>query len=162
MKKDRTRSKGETRLYNVLFPVWFLFLIPSVWLLIIPANFVIDSLVLLAALVRMKLPDKKEIYTRSILRIFCVGFAADCIAALLLLGAAFLVDRAGLPFSLFGGIGCVIGSLPFIALAGWLIYRLNRKYSFQKTGLPEDRVRKISLVLAIATAPYVMMIPTYW
>ena len=39
--------KRDEKLYNVLFPLWFLLLVPISWLIVIPANFVIDPLALL-------------------------------------------------------------------------------------------------------------------
>ena len=42
--------KRELRLYNVIFPIWLLFLFPVVLILVIPANLSVDSLVLLLTL----------------------------------------------------------------------------------------------------------------
>ena len=40
-------TKNNLRLYNILFPIWLFWLWPTViWLVILPANFVIDTLVL--------------------------------------------------------------------------------------------------------------------
>jgi len=44
-------KKGQTKLYNVLFPIWMFYFLPTVvWLILLPGNFLIDSLVLLAAM----------------------------------------------------------------------------------------------------------------
>lgn len=37
------RHSGRVKLRNVLFPIWFLYLYPPLWLYVIPANFLIDS-----------------------------------------------------------------------------------------------------------------------
>lgn len=37
--------KKDMKLYNVIFPIWMLFFLPPVRLVVLPANFVIDSLV---------------------------------------------------------------------------------------------------------------------
>lgn len=42
--------KKEVRLYNVLLPVWLLWIFPQVWLVILPGNLLIDCLVLTGAL----------------------------------------------------------------------------------------------------------------
>ena len=161
-RRERTGGKRGTVLYNLLFPVWFLYLIPRVWLFIIPANFIIDSLVLLAALHVLKIPGKMEIYRRSILKIWGIGFLSDLLSAGLLFLLGWILTILDAPFTPFGGLACVLISLPFIGLAGWLIFRLNRRFSFRGTELAGDRIRRICLVLALATAPYLMMIPTYW
>ena len=91
------RSKS-VRLYNVLFPIWFLmYLFPS-WLppVMLVFNFAFDTLVLALA-----------------------------------------------------------------ALAGLLIYWFNRRLSFRRTGLPAQTIHKLCLALAVATAPYTMLIPLY-
>ena len=43
----RLNSKGVFRLHNVIFPIWLLVWIPSwLWLFLIPANLLVDGLVL--------------------------------------------------------------------------------------------------------------------
>ena len=42
--------KREVRLYNVIFPVWLMFLFPQIWLIALPGNLVIDVLVLAVTL----------------------------------------------------------------------------------------------------------------
>ena len=41
------RKKKSTKLYNILFPIWMLVMVPSIWLIALPVNFVVDSVVLL-------------------------------------------------------------------------------------------------------------------
>ena len=48
------RSKSVT-LYNVLFPIWMILLFPQMWLIVLPGNFLIDSLVLLASMAFLKM-----------------------------------------------------------------------------------------------------------
>ena len=80
--------KRKNRLYNVLFPAWFLMLIPTVWLIVLPGNFLIDSLVLVAAMFALKTGEKKQFYKKHILKIFLFGLLADAI------GSVFLVVMA--------------------------------------------------------------------
>ena len=49
--------KRETKLYNVMFPVWFLLILPASWIVVIPANFVIDLLALFLTMKFCKMPD---------------------------------------------------------------------------------------------------------
>ena len=52
--------------------------------------------------------------------------------------------------------------LPGIALAGVFIYLLNRHFPFGKCGLEAETIRKLSLALALFTAPYSMLWPIEW
>lgn len=36
--------KKEVRLYNVLFPIWLLWIFPQVWRFLLPGNLLIDCL----------------------------------------------------------------------------------------------------------------------
>ena len=45
---------------------------------------------------------------------------------------------------------------------GLLLINRNRRFPFRKTGLDEGQVKKLSLALAIATAPYTLLIPIEW
>lgn len=47
-----------------------------------------------------------------------------------------------------------------IVVAGFCIYYFNSRISFKNTGLPENTIKKISLYLAIFTAPYIVLIPS--
>lgn len=42
--------KKQIRLYNIILPIWLLIVLPQVWLIVLPANLIIDGLVLLLTL----------------------------------------------------------------------------------------------------------------
>ena len=47
--------KRDVKLYNVMFPLWMFFLLPTVvWLIILPVNFAVDTLVVLLVLGRLE------------------------------------------------------------------------------------------------------------
>ena len=50
----------DVKLYNVLFPFWMLLMFPITWAIVLPGNFIIDSLVLIISLLLLKIPDKKQ------------------------------------------------------------------------------------------------------
>ena len=64
------KNKNSVKLYNVLFPFWMLLLFPQMWLVILPGNFIIDSLVLIIGMSALKIADKKQWYKKHILKIF--------------------------------------------------------------------------------------------
>lgn len=165
----------KNRLYNVMFPLWFLMLWPMAWLLVLPVNFGIDSAVLLLACACLKLGDKKRVWKASILKIWLFGFAADLLAgALLLLATVFpnFLGQAGdwwneqiagpITANPFSSVWALLFVLLMVAFAGLIIYLLNRRFSFRKLDLPARTVHRLSLTLAIVTAPYVLLVPTVW
>ena len=154
--------KKEIRLYNVLFPIWMFFVLPTpLWALILPANFAIDSLVLWLSARHYKLERPFQIWEHSIARIWLVGFLSDFIGAALIFGLMLLIDSSRLSWDTFHFPGTTLLSLPGVALAGWLIYLLNKRYAFRKCELDAETIRRLSLLLAIFTAPYAMLIPLY-
>ena len=65
-------NKKEVKLYNILLPIWILVFWPSwLWLILIPANYLIDRLVLRWSLGEM--PDKGAFCRKHTWKI---GFAA--------------------------------------------------------------------------------------
>ena len=155
------------KLYNVLFPLWMLILLPVTWLVVIPANFLIDSLVLILALHFWIKKPIKEIWKKSIIKVFVFGFLSDFV------GAGFLL--AGLYASAYLDFGTVFEEtcngptsfggfllLLFAAfLSGICIYFADLKFAFKKLELETAEKKKLALALAIATAPYTFFIPLY-
>lgn len=157
----------KNKLYNVIFPIWFLILFPTTWLLAFPANFVIDSLVLVLAMFVFKIENKKKVYCSSIIKVWLLGFCADIIGSMLLLVTQFFpsdgiflaITQAAVwnPFSNRIGF-CYIVMAVLIAMLA--IYFFNVKFSFRKAGLEEKVIKKIAMVLAIVTAPYFFFYPS--
>ena len=92
--------KKEVRLYNVIFPFWFMLLAwpalvywPPGLALVMLANFAIDSLVLAVAAWRLRLPEKFKLWRRSIWMVWLLGFLCDAAGALLVAGLCFLVEE---------------------------------------------------------------------
>ena len=54
------KPKKEIRLYNVILPIWMLWIVPPLWLIILPANFIIDFTVFYFTLKFMKLDNRFE------------------------------------------------------------------------------------------------------
>jgi hypothetical protein len=166
-------SKNGITLYNVIFPVWFLLLFPLSWLIILPANLLIDSLVLILSLKTFKQPIKAA-WKRAILPVWAFGFLADITGAgLLLLTQVVDSDSAVfrwlyenvfnyVAFNPFRSIWSVLVVLVAIAVSGILIYFLNYKVSFKKLEIENNQKKKLAVALAVFTAPWVMLIPSSW
>lgn len=172
--------KRDVRLYNIIFPLWLLLLFPVSWLAVLPANFLVDSLVLLAAAWLLKVPEKGLLYKRSILKVWGLGFAADLLGSGALLGVFLLASDLGATVSrsgddsfldgFFEGLMSAWYKNPLsavlvpgaVVLAGWLIYVFNKNVTFKKQPLEEPVKKRLALALAVFTAPYALLIPTAW
>lgn len=69
--------KKDVKLYNVLFPLWLLLLFPRMWLIVLPGNFIIDSIVLLVTTSIMRIEGKWEFFKMFILKVYIFGICAE-------------------------------------------------------------------------------------
>ncbi len=155
------------KLYNVIFPVWLLYFFPLTWFFVIPANFVIDSLVLLAGMYLLNIENKKEFYKKNIIWVFIFGFAADFVGA----GVLFLSQVFGeiewvyeyltapLAMNPYDNIYSLLYTIAAVIISGVFIYIFNRFISFRKSSDIKNK-RILSLILAVVTAPYLFLVPT--
>ena len=159
MKKD-----NSIRLYNVMFPIWFFFFFPIAWLLILPVNFGVDSLVLMLSARKQQVEDRKALWKKHILPVWGIGFLSDLIGAALLFPIFLLIGESPLVDGFLNPVlfpGATITAIPGVILAGFMIYFLNKKLTFRKSTLDAAVIHKLCLHLAIFTAPYTMLIPLY-
>jgi hypothetical protein len=169
--QDNLVQNRSITLYNVMFPIWFLLVFPVAWLVVVPANFVIDSLVLLAGLSWLGIDGKKDVYRRAIVRIVAFGFLSDLAGALLLF--ATVLSSSVLPTSqLLGDVQRAVSMDPWshplgllivtaaVAIAGALIYALNLRFALAGTKLAPPTKRRLCVVLAVVTAPWVFYVPS--
>lgn len=138
------------KLYNILFPIWLLFLVPTIWLIAIPLNFIIDSIILFISMKVLKIEDKKNFYLKHIFFIFLFGFLSDMLGALMLLTITVISSNiSGLELWL-----ALIG----VVVASFFIFFFNYSFTFRK--IEEEQRRKLSLIFALFTAPIAFLIPT--
>ena len=147
--------------YNLIFPVYMIMLLsPVLWVFMIIGNFLVDSLVLLATIAILGNINSLRIWKSSIFRIVCFGFLSDLAGSLLNAILAFTVlSDFYVGMTPYSWPGCALLALPAILTAAILIYILNSRFAFRKTGLSLTICRKLALSLAVFTSPWVMMIP---
>jgi len=164
------------RLYNIIFPIWILFLFPQFWFLAIPLNYGIDLLVTGFSLKKQQITPRKPILKKVILRVWIAGFLADGIGGLLLFSVNFLPVSSTTAFGRFWYDRFIYGVMmdPFssffalawvllcTAVSGWFIYLFNSRWSFETSGLSKEVIRKTAKMLAVCTAPYLFLLPTVW
>ena len=150
------------RLYNILFPVWLFYLLPTgVWLIILAANFLIDSVVLYFGSKYLRIREYIPLWRRSILRICGIGFVSDFLGALLILAIELIRNELCPEWNTFYFPEATLIAIPGVAISAVCIYFLDRRYAFMKTDLDELAIIKLSRILAVFTAPYAMLIPLY-
>ena len=160
-------KRKSTRLYNLFFPVWLLFLHPALIAAALPINFGIDLLVVYLTLRAMNIENKKELLKAKAWRTWLFGFAADGIGGVILL----ILSQIPVTYDIFGldlylnpfrSVQALLIMLAVMALVGYLIYLFNRKFVYRDTDLTDKQQRSICLALAIATTPYFYLLPTVW
>lgn len=155
-------KKKNVRLYNLVFPFWFLYLFPMpLWLIVLPANFAIDSLVLYCSARRQEIGSRLELWKQTILSVWGIGFLCDFIGAAFTFGLYLPLNEIPDMIPLITFPGTTLISIPGLILAGVLIYFLNKKFSFRKSDLTPEQIHKLCLHLALWTAPYTMLIPAF-
>lgn len=164
----------EIKLYNMLFPIWFLLFFPPVILITLIGNFIIDSLVLVACYYVFKVVDAKinlkTFYKSNIIKVWVFGFLADIIGAGLLLVIAFFGEDYGMsydlimaisydPFSMMWAVAIILLSMTVSAV---LIFIFNYKITFKRLIVEKQLRFKIALTIAIITMPWTFLLPTKW
>ena len=164
--------KKEVRVYNLIFPIWMLIIFPLAWWVILPANFIIDSIVVLVGFMIFGIKNKYKQYKACIVKVWLFGFVADFIGAGFLMmvssGDKFLkVDHrwwydniyypiAYSPFKTTWSVA-IIGVV--VAIVAILIYLFNVKITLKKLDITLNEKRKIALLMSVITAPYLFFLP---
>ena len=145
--------KKDIKLYNVLFPFWMMLLFPQLWLIVLPGNFIIDSIVLVASMYCLKIQNKKEFYKNKILQIFGFGILSDVVGS-----AYMLIMMIGLQVGRMGDEWYL--TVPALIISAVCIFILNYFVTFKKC---DKHLRlKLALIFAIVTAPYTFLVPSSW
>ena len=145
--------KTDVRLYNLIFPVWLMLTIPLVWLIVLPLNFIVDSLVLVISMKKLRIDNKKDFYKRHIFKIFWFGILADIIGAFIIFSLFYFFNIGSLGDELYL-------TTPGLIVALFMIFILNYYVSFKEL---DNKLRfRLALIYALVTAPYTFLIPLYW
>lgn len=163
----------QIKVYNLIFPIWFLLFFPPVILITLVGNFIIDSLVILACFYAFKLASTqtlKEFYSKNILKVWGFGFLADIIGAAILLLTYTTGDSLGLPYEIISAISYDLFSHPIaviiiifsMLISGFFIFLFNYKITF-KNQIEDKKIRlKVALTIAIITIPWTFLISAKW
>lgn len=164
--------KQEVRLYNVILPIWILWLFPQLFVIVVPANLLVDCLVLTAALAALKHQNKRAVVKKLWWKFWLLGFAADFIGVIFLFPSAFLPSllsdapwsydvSAAMIANPFRHPAALLWTLAGIALAGVCIYFFDKR-AMKKCQLLTGREKHIvALTMAVVTAPWLFLVPMY-
>ena len=154
-------KKNDIRLYNVLFPIWFMYLLLTpFWLILLPVNFAVDSLVIYLSAREQGIGGRLELWKKSILSVWLFGFLSDFLGAAVTFILSLVLDAIS-DVMLYTFPGSTLISIPGLILAGVLIYFFNKKLSFRESDLTPEQIHRLCLHLALWTAPYTMLIPAF-
>lgn len=169
-------KKNSIKLYNVIFPIWLLWMIPTTWFVVLPANFLIDLLVVVLTMKYLKIQDIKTNAKSVILKVWIFGFIADFIGTIGMF-LSVLIDfdyETAIGQWWYNNITNAVALNPFeniysilwvalcVILTAIIIYIFNKKICLKKLNILDEQKRKIALSLAIFTAPYLFYLPTAW
>ena len=170
--------KKDTKLYNMIMPIWLLVIFPFTWVVILPLNYLIDTLVLKLTMKKLNVEKRKEIYKMTILKTWIYGFLGDFIGAAVILVVSWgLYDIVNLETA-FGAVVEQMSMVmlnPFdnvfsfsialiaIIVASYFIYLFNYRFAlkkaFEEGYIDESTKKKIAISMAVFKAPYVFFLP---
>ncbi|MGE4353580.1 MAG: hypothetical protein AB7D36_05800 [Oscillospiraceae bacterium] len=167
-------KKGE-KLYNMIFPVWLLWLIPITWIVVLPANFLLDLAVILSTMKYLKITEIKQKSKSVIFKTWILGFIADFIGTFFMLSVSLIDSKLSLDtafgkwwyynmnavtYSPLDNIYSILWTAICVVITALFIYLLNYKICFKKLEIEDALKKKLALSLAIFTAPYLFFLPT--
>ena len=146
------------------------------WLFTLPANFIVDLTVSAATLRLSGARGIKKALKTSIVQTWLWGFAADFAGGAMMLAPELVRSFCdGGPFRVWldclardltvnpaGSLSSMLWTLASIALSGFVIYRKNYNVCFRRAELTDAQRRRVSLALALFTAPWLFLLPAKW
>ena len=176
--------KRSATLYNIIMPVWLLLgFIPYLWPVVLLGNYAIDSLVLYLGMKWIGLAEKKPFYKAHIGKVWGCGFLGDLPGVLLMLLPTFAQEwlwqpgaqasqnalwhffhdqLSALLWNPFANAFSALWALLAVGVSGVSIYWLNRKLGYRHTPLEPGQAKRLSLLMAALTAPWLFLLPASW
>lgn len=163
-----------TKLYNLIFPIWLIWLVPITWIIVLPGNFIIDLLVVTLTMKYLKVENVKANVKQVILKVYLFGFLADFIGTIIMLLSNLLdFDQTtsfgkwwhnyivhAVSYNPLDNIYSILWVTICVILTGILIYLFNNYWCLKKANLTPVERKKVALSLALFTAPYLFYMPT--
>jgi len=161
------------KLYNIIFPIWLLWIFPTTWLFIMPANLLFDALIIVLTLKVLKISNIKTILKTVIWRTWICGFLADFVGCLILFSVNIIKfspenplhwwwndNMMAINYNAFTNVYVFILMTFAVFISAYLIYWFNSRFCLREALISPQERQKLSISLAIFTAPYVFYLPT--
>lgn len=156
--------KREIRLYNVIFPIWILWMLPPAWLVVLPGNLLIDGAVLFLSLTALKCPDRGARMRWLLPPFWICGFLADFAGTVWMCLGLFVSELSG-GWNLYCPLehpAAFVWTFSAVALSSACIYALDSFFlRGELSPLPERERRRTALTMAVVTAPWTFFIPLF-
>lgn len=162
-------KKNNIELYNIIMPLWLLYLFPSMWFIVIPSNFVLDLLFLTVAMKIVGTSNLLINIKKTILKTWILGFVADFIGCMVMIpmglgefgnGNAIVSQiREHLMVNPCSNTYSFIWTTLCVLVAAAFIYLFNYKIALKETELDIKQRKKVAIFMAIFTAPYLFFFP---
>lgn len=168
----------NTKLYNMILPPFMLFaFLPTLWIISLVGNFIIDSLVLIIVSVIIYKTVNWKLYKKSVLLVWLFGFIADFVGVVYLILMGFLLpakyyggndDLAkqflsgiylAVSHSTYDSIWGVLFIVSGIFVSAVFIFIFDYFFAFNNTELSKKQKIYAALAFAIFTAPYAFLLP---
>lgn len=161
----------QTKVYDVIFPIWILLFFPPVIILSLIGNLLIDSLVIISCFFVFKLDVRihlKEFYKKIIIPVLLFGFLADIIGALILL--IITMNNLVIPYKLISAINydplsnfkAAIIVIITMLISSVFIFLFNYQISLKKLIVEKEKRLKVAISIAVITMPWTFLLPTKW
>ncbi len=173
--------KKNIKLYNMILPPYMLMtFLPSLAIISLAGNFIIDSIVLLIISLIIFKQINKDFYKKRILKVWLLGFAGDFVGVLYLfigsqIGYNYINSNIYAPndltYSIMDSLNNVTNhpdsvsfySICFLASAIFIssiaIFLFDYFIAFRKSEMTKTQKLLSSLAFAIFTAPYTFLLP---
>ena len=166
----------KVKLYNLIFPIWLLWLVPITWIVVLPANYLIDWLVVVLTMKCLRISDIKQKARAVIWKVWIMGFVADFIGTFAMFMSNLIEFDGETEWGAWWTENIVnaVSYNPFhspfaflwvsvcIGLTGFFIYLFNVKWCLKKAEISDGERKKVALSLSVFTAPYLFYLPTEW
>lgn len=178
----KSSKKSDIKLYNAIFPPYMLiFLVPTLFVIALLGNFIVDSIVLLIISFYIYKKINLRFYGRNIIKVWLLGFLADAIGdgyliAVSLFSGATYYEGNDLFRQILSGVYIAVnhsvydsfGGFSFwgfcflfsgVIISGVLIFIFDYLFVFNNPDITKRQKIVSSLMLAVITAPYTFLLP---
>lgn len=146
------KNNKYIKLYDVIFPIWLLWVLPQAWLVVFPANLLINFLVLVLAMKIIKIQNIWQKIKPIILKITAFGLLADLIGTAIIISTQYRINyQTNIPkwwynnivgpicYNPFSNIYAFMFMLVCVSFSAFFIYLFDYKYCLKSPVLTTNR-----------------------